>query len=571
MSKPLIRLICLLLAVAICLSAFSGCKATSEETKTSSRPTSSVESEEPSSSTDEAEISDEELTADDEEFLEELPDEDEEVVYEELTVNNTKIINSNFRGISAIHQLYNYMPDAFDRTYSDKQIKTELETLKTMELKMIRSFYGSSLSWDGAKGMHDFESEWMQAFYKNCKDMEKIGVEIGITMLWNLGGFLDTEKISTQGVSLRGNGFVVPGDLEATAKAFELFCEDSVLAFKSHGINNIKYIFCFTECNNTYSDDTVAETILERRQYEKLYPLFDRAIKAVDKGLKNSGLRKQYKIVGPCDNWRADDGSEEYSRLVKYTAENLADEVDIIGSHNGYARSSDYTNDAYYDIPIEKLTDPLERAKSVGKEYWIDEYNVAINQYSATEVRASHSNPWKGVALGAMINSVMNMGVNNLFLWTFYDQQWPNNTSGGGTSEFDNGVQICGYLPTLLESRTPRPAWYSCSLLTRYVGSGKVYECESGFGVYISAIKRDDGEYTVVVTNYNYLESPIQIKFEKSMGGKNFYRHLYWASSIEPVPGCEMIEADAVAKGVTEGFYDIIPGGSVAVYTTVTE
>lgn len=571
MSKLLTQLLCLLVALVITLNAFAGCKATPESTQNSSKTTSSVNSENSNESSQEDTSSEDEAPFEDDEILVELTDEDEELVYETLTVNNTQIINSNFRGISAIHQLYNYMPDVYDRTYSEKQIKMELDTLKTMDLKMIRSFYGSSLSWDGEKGIHNFESEWMQAFYKNCKDMEKIGVEIGITMLWNLGGFLDTEKISSQGVSLGGNGFVVPGDLEATAKAFEKFCEESVLAFKSHGINNIKYLFCFTECNNTFNDATVGETILEQRQYEKLYPIYDRAIKAVDSGLKKSGLRKQYKIVGPCDNWRADDGSEEYSRLVKYTAENLADEVDIIGSHNGYARSSDYTNDAYYDIPIEKLTYPLEQAKSVDKEYWIDEYNVAINQYSAIEVRESHNNPWKGVALGAMINSVMNLGVNNLFLWTFYDQQWPNNTSGGGTSEFDNGVQICGYLPSLLESRTPRSAWYACSLLTRYVGSGKVYSTENGFGVYISAIQRNDGEWTVVVTNYNYLDAPIKIQFEKSMGGKNFYRYLYWASNIEPVPGCEMIEADSTAKGVTEGFYDIIPGGSVAVYTTATE
>lgn len=568
MSKLLVRLICLMLVLAVSFSAFAGCK--SEETQNSSKSTASSESEDYNTSSEESNPS-EEQPLEDEDLLEELPTEEEEVIYEELKVDNTNVINSNFRGISAVHQLYNYMPDVYNRTYSEKQIKTELETLKTMGLKNIRSFYGSSLSWDGEKGIHDFESEWMQAFYKNCKDMQKIGVDIGITMQWNLNGFFEETKSTTQGVSLLGNGYVVPGDLEATAKAFELFCEESVLAFKAHGINNIKYIFCFTECNNIFEDKNAGETILEYRQYDKLYPVFDRAIKAVDKGLKSSGLRKQYKIVGPCDNWRADDGSEEYSRLVKYTAENLADEVDIIGSHNGYARSSEYTNDAFYDLPIQKLTDPLERAKSVNKEFWIDEYNVAINQYSAIEVRESHNNPWKGVALGAMINSVMNMGVNNLFLWTFYDQQWPNNTSGGGVSEFDNGVQICGYLPTLLESRTPRPAWYALSLLTRYVGSGKVYASENAFGVYISAIKRDDGEWTVVVTNYNYLETPIQIKFEKSMGGKNFYRHIYWASSIEPVPGCEMIKADAVAKGVTDGFYDIIPGGSVAVYTTVTE
>ncbi len=567
------QLICLLLALALSLSVFAGCKTKPKET-VSEEPVTSVETEtdDTSSGEPEEEVVDE--PADDEwdEGLEELPSESEEYV-EALKVNNNKIINDNFRGVNAIHQLYNYMPDEFNRMYNEKQVKMELDTLEAMELKMIRSYYGSHMAWDPVKQEHDYESPYMTAFYKNCKDMEKIGVEVGITMLWSLTGFIADKKSTTQGIGLGENGFVVPGDLEATGKGFEKFVEESVLAFKAHGVNNVKNLFCFTECNNMLQDSTVGETTLEHRQYEKIYPIYDRAIKAVDQGLKNSGMRKQYRIVGPCDNWRDDDGSEaDYSRLVKYTVDNLSDEVDVIGSHRGYARHSDYTQDAFYDIPPEMLTEPMERAATVDKEFWIDEYNVAITEYSVTLLRASHANPWKGVALGSMINSVMNMGgVNTLFLWTFYDQQWPNNTNGGGDSEFDNGVQVCGYLPTILESRTPRPAWYSLSLLTKYIGQGAIYECEVGFGVYISAIKRTDGEYTVVVTNYNFEDTPIQIEFAKSMGGKNFYRHLYWASTIEAVPGCETIKADAVAKGVTDGFCDTLPGGSVAVYTTVKD
>lgn len=567
------QLICLLLMLALSLGAFAGCK-TKPVADASSEPVISTETEPEDTTSEESEEEEEIPVADDawEDTLGELPTEDDSVYYEELRVDNTTVINPTFRGINAIHQLYNYMPDEFGRTYSEKQVQQELDTLEAMGLRMIRSYYGSSMAWDPVTQQHDYESPYMQAFYKNCKDMEEIGVEVGITMLWDLRGFLADAKSTTQGVGLSATGFVVPGDLEATAKGFEKFCEESVLEFKAHGVNNVKYLFCFTECNNMLQDSSIGETTLEHRQYDKVYPIYDRAIKAVDQGLKNSSLRKQYKIVGPCDNWRADDGSEEYSRLVKYTAEHLADEVDIIGSHNGYDRSDDYTTDVFYDIPPEKLTDPMERAATVGKEFWIDEYNVAVTQYTVAELRGSHNNPWKGVALGAMVNSVMNMGgVSNLFLWTFYDQQWPGNTNGGGTSEFDNGVQVCGYLPTLLESRTPRAAWYSLSLLTRYVGQGEIYACEVGFGVYISAIKRTDGEWTVVVTNYNYEDTPVQIAFEKSMGGKDFYRHLYWAAGIEPVPGCEMIEADAVAKGVTDGFCDTLPGGSVAVYTTVKE
>lgn len=573
MKNTIKQLICFLLVLALALGAFAGCKS-KPVADASSEPVTSTETEpEDTSSEEEPEEEVVDEPADDEwdEGLEELPSESEEYV-EALKVNNNKIINENFRGVNAIHQLYNYMPDEFGRMYNEKQVKMELDTLEAMEIKMIRSYYGSHMAWDPVTQQHDYESPYMTAFYKNCQDMEKIGIEVGITMLWGLSGFIAKEKATTQGIGLGENGFVVPGDLEATGRGFEKFVEESVLAFKAHGVNNVKNLFCFTECNNMLQDKTVGETTLEHRQYEKIYPIYDRAIKAVDKGLKNAGMRKQYRIVGPCDNWRADDGSEEYSRLVKYTVENLADEVDVIGSHNGYDRSDDYTKDVFYDIPPEKLTDPMERAATANKEFWIDEYNVAITQYTVAQLREAHNNPYKGVALGAMINSVMNMGgVNTLFLWTFYDQQWPNNTNGGGDSEFDNGVQVCGYLPTLLESRTPRAPWYALSLLTKYIGQGEILSCEVSFGVYISAIKRTDGEYTVVVTNYNFEDTPIQIEFAKSMGGKNFYRHLYWASAIEAVPGCETIKADAVAKGVTKGFCDTLPGGSVAVYTTVKD
>ncbi len=171
-----------------------------------------------------------------------------------------------------------------------------------------------------------------------------------------------------------------------------------------------------------------------------------------------------------------------------------------------------------------------------------------------------------------MVNSVMNMGgISNIFLWTFYDQQWPDNTNSGADSEFANGIQLCGYLPCLFESTTPYEPWYSCSLLTRYIGQGTTYGCEVVYGVYLSAIQRTDGEWTVAVTNYNYEDTPIKISFEKSMGGKTFYRHLYDTNHIEPKPGNDMIGISATAKNVTTGFYDTLPGGSVAVYTTVKD
>lgn len=487
-----------------------------------------------------------------------------------LHVNNNKVITEHFRGINFIHQLYNYMPDKENRMNTPELIELEHETLRRMGVKQVRSFYGSSLSWDAEKGVHDFESVWMQAFYKNCKDMEKLGIEIGITPQWHLDG-LWRAKDGEQGVNLGYNGCFVPDDEETTARNFAKFIKESVEAFERHGITNIKYWYCFTECNNSmlYTKNG-ASTSLGRRCYNQVIHYYDLFVRAVDQGLKDAGMRDRYKIVGPCDNWRADDGSEPYSILTKHTAEHLADVVDIIGSHNGYDRADSFDQDAFYDIPFPKLTDPKERAIALGKEYWADEFNVALHSvYSATEHRQSDNNPMRGVALGALVNSIMNMGyVHNVVLWALYSQQWPNWHNGGEKSEFVDGVQIVGYINNLRESTVPHNAWYACSLLSRYVGEGKVYDCVIDRPLYISAIDRTDGEFTVVVTCYQDETTDIEVTLANGLHGKNLYRYLYDPKTVQPTAGCDMIDYDKVKTQVDDCFTDTLPGYCVAIYTT---
>ena len=106
------------------------------------------------------------------------------------------------------------------------------------------------------------------------------------------------------------------------------------------------------------------------------------------------------------------------------------------------------------------------------------------------------------------------------------------------------------------------------SLMSRYTGPGKIYKCEVGYGLYISAVEREDGVLTLIVTNYNMEDMPAEISFAKSIGGKNLYRYRYSNSEIQAAQGNEMIKADAVAEKVTDRFYDTIPAYSVTVYST---
>ena len=589
-NNSLISILCLLLSLFVALTAFAGCSKKTEENPSS--VSSDLSSEQQTESTLEEESqtpSSEEKTADDE--WEEIPTDDdfsedeEEIYFQELTVKNKSYTNENFLGFNFIHQLANGYPDMYDRVYSQKQIDLELDTMQKMGVKMIRSYYGSSLAWDPVKKQHDFENEWMKAFYQNCLDMQKIGVEVGITPQWDLKSLVDGTSslptVSGWGQECMGylafkqdeKGKTVP-DIEATANNFADFVKDSVLAFRAHGVNNVKQMFCFTECNNSIhlygvNKKAGATASRESREYERLYPIYDAMIRAVDKGLKDAGVREKYQIVGPCDNWASvyGDDSEPYSLLTKYTVENLKGVVDVIGSHNGYDRAPAYVDDMYYDQPFIKLSDPMNRANAAGMEYWIDEFNAAVITSGGEENARTNKNVFKGTAVAAMANSVMNMGgVSNLYIWALYDQQWPNSVGGG---EFINGMHMVGYLPSLLNSTTPYPAYYALSLITRYVGQGKLFACEVGeYSVYISAIERHDGEITLIVTNFNAQPENFKINFEKSLGGKTFYRYLYQPSEIKPAPGNDMIKADAVAKKVKTQFADTLPEMGVAIYTT---
>ena len=92
---------------------------------------------------------------------------------------------------------------------------------------------------------------------------------------------------------------------------------------------------------------------------------------------------------------------------------------------------------------------------------------------------------------------------------------------------------MVGYIPCLMHSTTPYAAWYSLSLITRYLGDGAVYESKVAKGTYISALKRTDGETSVIVTNYVDKPTDIEIDFEQSFGGKSFYKYIYivWYST----------------------------------------
>jgi hypothetical protein len=259
------------------------------------------------------------------------------------------------------------------------------------------------------------------------------------------------------------------------------------------------------------------------------------------------------------------------SLLVKYCAEHLADKVDIIGSHNGYDRSSSYADKrAFYELPEAKLANPRDVAKSIGKEYFVDEFNVTLHStYAAYRNLQTYEYPLRGVAFGALVNKIMNMGdIHNMYIWALYSQQWPNLRGGTGVNEFIDGVHIVGYLHNLRHTKIPTYPWYAIAMITRYLKKGDVFLGDDNGNTFVSALEREDGETTIVLTNYEDDETEIELDFAKSLEGKTFYKYVYDTHSITPDENMEMIKCSGKIESVNDKLKDKVLGLSVTVYTT---
>jgi hypothetical protein len=81
-------------------------------------------------------------------------------------------------------------------------------------------------------------------------------------------------------------------------------------------------------------------------------------------------------------------------------------------------------------------------------------------------------------------------------------------------------------------------------------------------------MEREDGETTIVLTNYEDEETEIELDFAKSLEGKTFYKYVYDTRSIIPDAKMEMIKCSDVKEGVNDKLSDKVLGLSVTVYTT---
>lgn len=198
-----------------------------------------------------------------------------------------------------------------------------------------------------------------------------------------------------------------------------------------------------------------------------------------------------------------------------------------------------------------------------GKDFWFDEYNIAGVDLNR------HDDPYFGTRLVQAMVALMNSGAQSSVMWTFFDQQWPNNHSNGRDA-FHDGDHRWGIMPTLFRSMVPYPAYYSAGLAFRYAGGGegtKVYAAKGGDPIFASVTVSPEGKVGVLVVNTHSGEREIEIDFSKMLGVK-LQKRLYDPATIVPDESAKQLPVIAEFE-VENKLSDTLPPYGVAVYSNI--
>ncbi len=511
-------------------------------------------------------------TLEEDEYYDQDENFEDDVVYDEITVNNTKTVHTDYMGLNGIYQGYTYMPDFQGRTYTEKMAQLEFDRIAQMGVSMVRTYYGTKYAWDTNTSSWNWESDHMKALYKWAGELEKRDIEVAINACWQVEAVIDGSGWDT------ANGVYTQGDFAKTCEKYGKFMVDTVNQFKAHGVNNIKYLMLFTEPGYAYEGEdgnpNFSGATVEEKISDLEAPVFDRwlsLVKALDSAFKNEGIRKDYLFVGPNESsWTYSVASGTYYRPMFYQAVTQAnDYIDIFSGHL-YIETNDQSDDVTNDFCDTYYAERAALVKEkTGKRFWIDEFNMRDTSVNSNlgGTAETVSNMFHSLHIATAVSSGMRLGINNMMLWLLADQLWPD--SNEYSNEFLDGVQVNGTLPSLFQTSVPRSTYYGVSLLTKYLGhNADVYETVSGFTS--TGFQQDEnGDYTLLAVNFSFTESTnLTVNFEKSLGTTTLYRYVYNPVTQKVTQDAKLISPDKAIKFDGTCFTDTIDPLCVVIYTT---
>lgn len=491
-----------------------------------------------------------------------------------LSINNKASVNDTFMGFGAVYYPWLYWNDGAGRNYTEEQRQIELNRLVESGTTWIRSVIYARPEWyDSDKDEWKYEGDYYDGLVKFFKEIDKRGVEVMLNFEWG-GSITPTELIFENSVL---NAF--PKDRKI--KMYGTFCTSFLQALKNEGINCVKYITLYSEPSNrkeygVFYEDPEFQTV----HVAKIIPLYTSLLKSVNDCLVAEGIRKDYKIVG--NNQASAYHYNSYTwQQFKPMFEATKQYLDEYSYHfyNYLSNPKGYTYDGFASLTEQFVAEMKEKIGISANDTWFDEVNVAymgnegpyyeLQQKYGTGIYALKDDAYTATQMGNTLLAMLNGGYKTAAIWTFTNNLWPDNTTTG--SSFLNGTFLCGMMPNLMDSQVPYNAYYTYSVISRYCTNAKaIYAGDNteADGMATSCVYDKDGNITVYVVNSNLFDVEYKVNFEKYLGGKVLYRHMYDPATFESNTAAKPIGVDRVLINVDEGFIDKIPAGAVVTYTT---
>lgn len=576
--------LCLLLCVVLTFSLLGGCNSSSKPKKDKPSKDSSKTETADSNSSDSSNSSELDMIDNsndpsvndpiDHTVITDPSAEPETEVTDLYVYNNRAPISTNYRGMSGtVYHAHGFMKDEqYGRVYTDKMMKTELDRLQNTGIHYTRTMYASNWVWGSNVTGWNWKSNRFNYFCDYAKAMQQRDISVLLQVGWHFGFITGITDCSIGEVSyLRGEGNDRYGEsygynfsglsnedarMVRGARRFGYWVSESLRQFRARGIHNISHLLYFVEPSNGYSGQPAG---CENREYLLI-------CRAMIEKMKEEGVADTVKHMGP--NEASDTGDD----LLKYTLDNDPDLFDAISCHF-YPGCQFSGNDIFYDNVTPVFDSYQKHMENAGqwhkKEFWLDEFDCR-------EEGLAHDtdDPWLGIQVAYCNMIAQQRGITNTVFWQLFDQLWTDNGSDGG--EWVNGIHVTGVIPSMFVSAVPQAQYYPISLFMKYNGyqNGTVYAtnldelAEEYTGVYMSAVKLEDGNWTITIVNLNIDPATFVVRFDKAIG-QTLYRHVAAAAQVKPTVAARIPAADKTYVSVADKFTDTIPAGSIAVYTGV--
>lgn len=472
-----------------------------------------------------------------------------------LAVNSNNCVQSDYLGNTGIYYAFNYIPEKYERKYTDEMQSLELQRIKNAGVSIVRTQYSPCWAWNTKTNKWDYETEEMQGFYKYLDDMKAYGIDVAIQIGWDI-----SDITSSRLTSYNFNPFYIlsGGDSTKAENCYAEWVSNSVKALHSKGYDNVKYLVAFTE----------PSTALTTEDYTRDIEIWKRYVMLAHNKMTVDGVRDSVKILGfnmgaynrktsPVDDFLA----------LKYMAKDseLLSAVDIFTYH--IYVTTENTADNYPEW-YHYMSEAAKIASSVGKKLWFDEGEWISSDDTDWNEKASYG--IYGTQLALKTVAAMNSGLQTSMRWTITDQYWTNLKNTNSAGEWQNGCHLDGLLPNLNSTSIPRKSYYAYSLIGKYTsGMKNVYSGTNDGSLYITSCSDGKGRLTVIVVNMGNASADFSVSGISSFNVNKLYRHIYDCQNIIPDSDAEIINADTVIEGISDKFTDSLPKYSFAVYTTI--